>query len=514
VNHLEAKIRDDLALNLERLEPGLALIAKEYPLQNAIGSGGFIDLLARDRFGHFVVIEVKRSDQSARSALHELTKYMALLRAARGVGREQMRAILVSTDWRELAVPFSEYLKICEVPIEGFVIATDPAGLIRSVTPFEPVETSGPLVMNDLQDLQFFYDAADRMRGITKFADAARRVGISEFVILNADFQGRDARIRDRYALCLILCLPPQAMLGAEVSGDREYLSHDVREADDLLCELHRTMGSLGDDFDAGSPDKLREMEASGWRFSVAHRSGRYTTNEMLFTDEHILREAKKLAIGSSEYIEHIASPKYALSWQALVEGVEKVLMGNEQWATIARNLLKEIAQRSPGATVSVLIFNPRDFVLGLTELFLGRQGYVPSFEIVVSDENDLRVYAGALNWNGEKVAISGQQWVEGLFGSKVNYVRARATGTVWRKDAEAKARLGLTSEVFEITDLSRLGQIFLLRSRGDQLERLKPHSKWMLADFEAANHDFGSSLTRFIGSFTFGLSSLWKGFG
>lgn len=61
----EAEIRDQLASRLEILEPGLVFLAKEYLLPNTIGSKGFIDILAKDRFGNRVIIEVKRSNATA-----------------------------------------------------------------------------------------------------------------------------------------------------------------------------------------------------------------------------------------------------------------------------------------------------------------------------------------------------------------------------------------------------------------------------------------------------------------
>lgn len=55
---LEAHLRDFLATNIDRIEPGLALV--EHGVEYAIG-GGRIDLLARGSDGKFVVIELKLS---------------------------------------------------------------------------------------------------------------------------------------------------------------------------------------------------------------------------------------------------------------------------------------------------------------------------------------------------------------------------------------------------------------------------------------------------------------------
>ncbi len=75
----EAALRDELATKLFLIEPGLTLIEKEHPLPNRIGAKGFIDILARDRFGNRVIMELKRSNQTARQSLHKIMKYVPLL---------------------------------------------------------------------------------------------------------------------------------------------------------------------------------------------------------------------------------------------------------------------------------------------------------------------------------------------------------------------------------------------------------------------------------------------------
>jgi hypothetical protein len=73
---LEAHLRDFLARNLERIEPGLRLHASpeskgiEFPVD-----GGRIDLLAVDRNGKYVVIELKLS-QGRNKTLGQILYYM------------------------------------------------------------------------------------------------------------------------------------------------------------------------------------------------------------------------------------------------------------------------------------------------------------------------------------------------------------------------------------------------------------------------------------------------------
>src|SRR5699024_2191244 len=97
----EKLIRDHLAANLEILEPEhrLSLVATEFHISNPQGADGFIDVLAKDAYETWVVIELNRSDSSARQALHEIAKYTELLRREKSLPKDRVRSIIVSTSW-------------------------------------------------------------------------------------------------------------------------------------------------------------------------------------------------------------------------------------------------------------------------------------------------------------------------------------------------------------------------------------------------------------------------------
>jgi hypothetical protein len=93
---LEAHLRDFLARNLDRIEPGLTLYTDngvkgiEYPVE-----GGRIDLLATDRQGRFVVLELKLS-QGRTKALGQLLYYMGWV--DRHLGKGRCRGIIIASE--------------------------------------------------------------------------------------------------------------------------------------------------------------------------------------------------------------------------------------------------------------------------------------------------------------------------------------------------------------------------------------------------------------------------------
>ena len=93
---LEAQLRDFLAANLERIEPGLRL----YTLDDRTGiefavDGGRIDILAVDRADHFVVIELKLSRGRTRT-LGQLLYYMGWV--DQNLGKAPCRGVIIASE--------------------------------------------------------------------------------------------------------------------------------------------------------------------------------------------------------------------------------------------------------------------------------------------------------------------------------------------------------------------------------------------------------------------------------
>jgi len=512
MNRLEARIRDYLADHLELIGQGLEIVAKEYELKNKFGAGGFVDVLARDQLGHLVVMEIKRSDQTARSAIHELTKYVALLRADQGLRRDQIRAVLVSTDWHELAVPFSEYLKIAEVPTEGFAITTDTAGIVTSVAAFETVEVAQPLVVSRSQDVILFSDAENRNRAISRVTAAAERAGLLDFVLLRVDYEGDSDKVIYPHGIYLVFSSPFQTMTPSEIAVAKEKMTweDDLEEPDEnFLVTFREVLGTIGDDSEIGYPEKLGSIASSGWRIAVVHRSGRYASNAGLLSDEQVIADAKRIEGGAAYYLVRTASPKYTPSWEQLKEDAKIVLLGDPEWAAILPMLLAEIERRRPTSTVSVYLYNTAIIVFGLAKLFKYREEtYFPSLQIIVADVNETVVYLGMLAWNGQAISISGEQWLKEVFGSIDEFMMMQNFRETHQQEARARRILGLSSVIFEIRNAGTKEErgLFLNRRKGRLARRPRADFKGRsMLTFASRNRDFGLSLVATAASFSLG---------
>ena len=79
----EAQLEDWLEYHLDRLEPGLIFLDRQYETIDA----GRLDLLAKDAQGDYVVVELKR-DMANDKALGQLLRYMGWVRMNLAVGNE------------------------------------------------------------------------------------------------------------------------------------------------------------------------------------------------------------------------------------------------------------------------------------------------------------------------------------------------------------------------------------------------------------------------------------------
>ena len=71
----EAEIRENIAEYIKTLDPNLKVVAQEHYIKMPNGRTAYVDILAKDEFGCFTLIELKKSDQTARSAIQQLMKY-------------------------------------------------------------------------------------------------------------------------------------------------------------------------------------------------------------------------------------------------------------------------------------------------------------------------------------------------------------------------------------------------------------------------------------------------------
>ena len=201
----EADLRDELSKRLDLLEPGLTLRAVEFRLANHQGASGSIDILAADRFSATVIIEIKKSNQTARQALHELHKYLGLIKIDHGLRDSQLRCILVSTEWHELLIPFSEFSRNPLWAIDGFRLFSNPDGKIDHAEKVVPVNAPTPMRLCPEHKIYFFQEKARRDEALPVLMTLLDDHNLCEYLLLKLDCNPRRFEGACDFALYLIV---------------------------------------------------------------------------------------------------------------------------------------------------------------------------------------------------------------------------------------------------------------------------------------------------------------------
>jgi hypothetical protein len=395
---LESKLRDQLAERLELLEPGLRHVGTEVPLKNRDGTEGRSDILARDRHGNLVVIEVKRSKGSSREAAHQVFKYAETLCREQGLPIDRVRIMVASTEWRELDRSFSGYAEQSGFDVRGFRLLLDGAG--ASLADAEPVKPKGParaVIPSDIQ-ISFAFDSPeDRERCWDKLRENASSYGVDH--LLGFDFVGRpDGFASKSFLLYLVIgSLDPEDprtanidTSGYEVDQFRDH-EHLLQQAaiKPLLAVLTRRSG-----VEDANPVILNRLLTGDphWIFEERVRcNGDFELqNKHYETRDWIAAVTVSSGFNQRMFIAS-GDPSNRAAWEALKRKVSMALGTNPDWRDLAAAALERLEDDYPSADVSILILNPTDLVGVLVSSWPDKlREYEPQLQIRINSDHGL----------------------------------------------------------------------------------------------------------------------------
>ncbi len=512
----EEEIRDSLAARLESLEPGLELIETEYKLPNPIGGKGFIDILARDRFGLLVVIEIKRSDATARQAIHEIFKYTALLRSNHGLAEDAVRCVVLSTDWHELRVPFSEFTASVPYHVDGYRIKVDEAGTLTSLEAVDPIAEQVSLELCPSGLVYLYTTAEGRAAHREERVRAAAEVGITDYLLIEADYSGLDPHViypfADWFATAMVepsRRLEVIERLGLE-SEEFDIEENPVYLEETLIGEVgSHTSCPGGMDVESTGPDKFRSTEAD-WPPKEIRRYGEQMSSE-LRTDEDLLAMVRSDVGGHSALFQQVVSPRVEPVWERVRKDLDQCLLGNDRWSKVTDLYLDELGQKQASA-VAISVFNPLDLLIGLFKAHAeGSTSYLPAMQVVAepSTEQEFDGIIGFLTWDGETVHQDPQEMLDRFFdGDIFNYFLMRTVNEVWQVEDELLTWHGLQCSTTEVSGAEE-PRLADLHDEGGRLVRGPSPGETgarAIAEFLAAHHDYLEALTGLIRESSIGL--------
>ena len=409
----EADLRDYLATHLDIIEPGLELIAREYAIPNSLGASGRVDILARDRFRNVVVIELKKSDSTARSALHELFKYLALLQSEKGLRQEQLRCVLLSTDWHELLIPFSELVNTSPFSLDGRHLILE-GGLPSRTEPIVPIrKCEGVIFPREFAWLTFSSlaardEVASQLRGILAGVGLKNSIFI-EMTSLNPsavcfpyslalpffELSREDAMALLNQTHYPIALLPDYGELEDLIGGELEPLRNAIQGSLEsrIFC-----LDGVRDVHEVTCSNFAAEREL--WRVDSIFRLGPAVCDRLLLSDDDILESMCGFARGNDDQFLRAVAPHHKMQFEEFRGTLREFLTRYGWWDEASKWL--ELVASVQGATVVACAYCPRQLLTRLA-LFLktGDESWLPGFEMLLAKPPHFAQIRGLLAWDG-----------------------------------------------------------------------------------------------------------------
>lgn len=419
----EDELRDHLAKDLTVIEQGLVLIDTNFIVDNPIGSYGAFDILARDRFDNFVIIEIKRSEQAARQALHELSKYIALFMEDQKVDCHRIRCFVVSTHWRELDVPLSFFQDLCPVQVKGFEVKAHNQTVIAQERPLPQVSLESRLS----PDMRFFFfDSSESQRG---FCDdlllALRDVPHVRAALIVME----PIAERERMSLLCAWRVPERVMDNVKAlifnpEFQEEHYLFPGWELETDLCDWledqSNKAGLVWGSDSRATPEKVENYKVHH-RYTQLVKLGDWPRNDLVNNLAEVMRclEAKDVSAKSNRANRHhftkTSSKTAGKAWDYASGAFEAFIGHNPFWLSMYRQMSSEIPDE---ATVQFTGSDMRHFYYAVHQGVEYQNAELSMFSITITGSDLHTTAVGGWIWDGLTRPQNARANIEQTYGN------------------------------------------------------------------------------------------------
>lgn len=398
----EAGIRDFLINNLDIIEPDLKLVKKEFTLKNEFGAGGRIDILAKDKFGMFVIIEIKKSDKTATQAIHELEKYIALFKTQHGRAANKCRCILLSTEWHELLVPFSEFSRVVDYQVDGYQLILDEEGIPVRKKTIELTPEGEEKFIFPIHNIFLYQIIKHRNIARKKLENILKQLDITNYYVMSINYEGDSQNIKHTFALYLVIYIF-RTLEKEKIKKNLNIFDDDNYEFDeeDALLEITNRLTYFIDILEVGTAEKLQGMISKGWDIKTIYKGNQ--SDNIFVTDEEIIKEIISFESGNSVIYTSVATPRIQPLWQSTIENIKHFLYGNDCWEIGTNWFLQKVESINREATISCNIYYGYDILFALYNYLCRDVNLLPTLEIVAQipgETNKTIFLIGYIEWD------------------------------------------------------------------------------------------------------------------
>lgn len=475
----EDVIRDNLKENLAVLESGLVLVDDEVFVRGREGSSGFIDIYARDECGSHVFIELKRSESSAREALHEVSKYIQ----SSGLEAHECRVFIVSTVWKELASSLPLFQRETEYSIEGYELEVDDNGVPLSSKRFDPA--TAPVYRLEyhnehqqvvFEDLEAARSAFDTLKlYIDRFAVP---VVIAIFVNPN-ELEHVKARVylaalRDWDELTIAEADKLIQQTGIKIG--REPIDGPFNVYEDYLFALTRILPKEFLETDRGTPNKLASYD-SLWGVNKVSFSKELARRFPLHSVSDFIQSASLKKAGGKDWLDIIFKSQHKAAFGKHLKSIDAFTRHQPSWNKLILRTIEEFEGKCEGIKVDIQIFDPRNVIASLVGFHKdGDDSHLPRYALTIWDSAGVELISlcGSYIWNGQRLKLSPEKLFAALGVKYISHLSFGRAG----KDFEICDAPGLSYASFQISPEPTL---YTNNGASDDFMRFyKSHTRWI----------------------------------
>jgi len=426
----ETEFRDHLTHHLDLIETGLTYLKSEYRLENPTGTGGRIDILAEDSFGHAICIEVKRSNNSARATLNELSKYITLLVKQDRLPKEMIRCFVISTHWDELLLPLSYFASTTGIEVTALHATTFNGSLTLNTKPLIPVSFL-PQLSPDM-DFIWFENEDAQTQYIEFIKTRSLQLPFVRLALLL--FELTPSHTSEREPFFMVICVwrlglehhdIVESKIGQQIGADFPYAANGWEaesDAKDWISSVpHDEIPEVAQGWQHGNSEKLQKL-MSDYLITKVERIGQWPKQEIINNDEKILKSVLSHSPlgGSGRPNRHSfqaeATPKVKTSWKMGVDGFLRFIAFEPVWHDAAKGFLETL---TGDFKVEFRALDKKHLIYSIHQARFHKETSLSFFEIIVSiDGNVTRALIGQYFWNGQDCPADASAAIEQIYGS------------------------------------------------------------------------------------------------
>ncbi len=525
MKHDEAEIRNEITKNLNIFQLELELINIEHYVAPGLTTKSFIDILAKDDCGNYVIIEVKRSNQSSRQAIHEILKYTEAIRKEFNLNYSEIKSIIVSTEWKELYIPFSSFVKDSNFTTLGYQIEINNDFKIVSTTQITPCSLSGGRLLSPEQRCDFYLNEENLERGIENHKKTFATKELNDFILVILQ-DNNENRVKD-WANQFFPNLDPDSISkiqeypfmiysGFQRLTEQEYINklgenynsefieylNEYSNKDKRLSIFEQEIVSntepffYFDEFEIGYPAKFANkiLIEEKWEIIKVIRSGRFSKNKLL-TDEVIIDELCGYKGSDLGLYENECKLPNLAKIEEITDSASAVLFDNSIWRNDLKFILRERININKSGDFTISIFNPENILLTIIHLAINdyNSAWLPKYIIKIETLELTEFYLGTLHWNGKQTNF--RDLLTNFFQGDISLLTDYLFWNLnYNESTNAKilSQLGLTYETYYVQSTDIEENSFLLQRYEFKQTRYVRNG---LMDFIASSPEFVSSL-------------------